>query len=361
MAILLGATTQGCFWLLPLTQPTEVHYAETPDNWKLALQRYKPENLAPEKEPILLVHGIGMNHFTFDLAKERSLAIYLYERGYDVWMLELRDAGDSSHSSIFPGVTHKPTYNFDTMVEIDAPAAIEFVRFTTRQDQVSWVGHSLGAMLGYAYLGLHPDDTAIRTFVAISGPGNFKYKPKAMEFLLKLKQLATLQPKLYSRPLAQLLANNVGWLDNSFSPTKTFLAPQTTVESILWNNEAIDARTMSMVSYNTVSNLSRPLLQQVIGWLETGEFDSADGAVSYEQNLDRIHAPTMIMTGKVDALCPPMAARAVYEKIGTADKTYRIIGTANGATVDYGHLDILMGNEVRKDVFPQIHSWLETH
>ena len=346
---------QGCFWLFPLTEPTELRFATTPDNWKLALHRYKPEQISAEKEPLILVPGFASNRFAFDLARDRSLALYLFERGYDVWMLELRGAGESTTPAYFDmgdwareGVGPPPNYNFDTFVEIDAPTAIEYVRFETRNEKVSWIGHSLGGMIGYAYLGLNPDTDAIRTFIALGAPSSFKLKSQALNFLLQFKGTVNWQPKIYTRLMAQSMSNNLGWLDTRF-------------DAIIWNNEIIDARTMSMAGYNMVTNLSGPLFNQMTGWMETGEFTSADNAINYADNLDRIRVPTLLVSGSVDALCPPLVARETYEKIGTIEKVMRIAGKANGFTGDYGHMGVVIGNRARDDIYPVVFNWLEQH
>ncbi|MEW6774776.1 MAG: alpha/beta fold hydrolase [Bdellovibrionota bacterium] len=362
--LLLGL--QGCFWLWPLTQPTELHYASTPDGWKLALHRYRPEKIAIEKEPVLLIPDFAMNRYNFDIAKDRSLPIYLYEKGYDVWILELRGAGESTKPNIFGMGEKENTYTFDTFVEVDAPAAVEFVRYETRREQLSWVGHSMGAMLGYAYLGLHPGEKTVRSFAALAGPSSFPIRTQAGDFVLKAKALAEMAVKTQtSRLVAQAASNNVGWVDNNFGPIRSFLLlgwdPYLAFESMLWNNEAVDARTQSMVFQNAVANISPNLFNQTIDWMESGEFRSADKNVIYSANLDRIHVPTLVATGKLDAICPPMAAREVFEKLGTLDKALRIVGKANGYSADYGHLDLVIGDRSREDVFPLVFAWLEQH
>lgn len=358
-----GATLlQGCFWLLPVTQPSELHYATTPDNWKLALHRYKPEVVAVEKEPLILVHGYASNRYNFDIAKDRSLPLYLQEKGYDVWILELRGSGESSTAGIMGIGDREHNWNFDTHVEVDAPTAVEFVRYETRREQLSWIGHSMGGMVGYAYLGLRPGDRSIRSFVALSAPATFELKSQALSFLLQFKGLAELGARMRAlRPVAQVSANSIGWLDNNFAEWKGFVAPQTAIESLLWNNETIDARTMSMFAYNAVSNTSPELIMQTLGWIESGNFRSADGLVDYYENIERIQTSTLVMTGKLDTLCPPVAARKVYEKLGTTDKGLRIIGKENGYTGDYGHVDLVVGSRSREDVFPIVFAWLESH
>ena len=56
--------------------PDEIHFATTSDGWRIALFRYRPAaNGQPvAADPVLLVPGIGANHYNFDLTDETSLA-----------------------------------------------------------------------------------------------------------------------------------------------------------------------------------------------------------------------------------------------------------------------------------------------
>src|SRR5438105_3169602 len=71
--------------------PDEIHFARTSDGWRIAVYRHRPERPAgkpgdaatqkdgepPARDPLLLVPGIGANHYNFDLTDDTSLARYL--------------------------------------------------------------------------------------------------------------------------------------------------------------------------------------------------------------------------------------------------------------------------------------------
>ena len=101
----------------------EVHWLTTDDGWRLALTRYRGDT--PRGQPLLLCHGLGANHFIFDVAPRVSLARYLKKRGWDVWLLDLRGVGTSEQPTPFN--QRQWSWNVEDYLEHDIPAAIEYV------------------------------------------------------------------------------------------------------------------------------------------------------------------------------------------------------------------------------------------
>ena len=86
-------------------EPIE-HFIETSDGWRLAAYRYARKT---QRAPILLIHGLGSNRYDVDFPDERiSLAKYLYRKGFDVWVLEMRGAGKSQALSPMKRVQSMP-------------------------------------------------------------------------------------------------------------------------------------------------------------------------------------------------------------------------------------------------------------
>jgi alpha-beta hydrolase superfamily lysophospholipase len=96
----------------PRTTQDEIHFTYASDGWRLALHHYRPRGASPHGEPVLLHHGLASNHFTFDLgvgtedSPVPSIAHWLADRGYDVWVCDLRGRDDSDRPGFFTGVKH---------------------------------------------------------------------------------------------------------------------------------------------------------------------------------------------------------------------------------------------------------------
>ena len=69
----------------------EVHRVPTADGAEIVLEHHATAG----GPPVVLCHGISSNHFFWDLEPGRSLALYLQERGYDVWNMDLRGHGSA--------------------------------------------------------------------------------------------------------------------------------------------------------------------------------------------------------------------------------------------------------------------------
>lgn len=55
---------------------------------------------------------------------------------------------------------------------------------------------------------------------------------------------------------------------------------------------------------------------------------------------------------------PELNARYVFERLGSADKEFRVFGTAQGDSFDYGHDDLTFGLHASRDVFPAVAAWV---
>jgi len=86
---------------------TRVESVLTEDGVELKLKRYVSEGA----QPVLLVHGFFANGYCFDLPHQNhNMALYLAERGYDVWVASFRGCGREPYRciGIIPSTTSPP-------------------------------------------------------------------------------------------------------------------------------------------------------------------------------------------------------------------------------------------------------------
>ncbi|MEK7485500.1 MAG: alpha/beta fold hydrolase [Planctomycetota bacterium] len=120
--------------------------AMTSDGVLLAIKRYRNDGATP----IILQHGLAQNLYVWDLpVSGQSLAVYLAERGFDVWIPSLRGGGQGEYTSEDVGGAWD--WSIDDFAIFDVPAIISKVSDSTGKKPF-WVGHSMGGMIAYAYL-----------------------------------------------------------------------------------------------------------------------------------------------------------------------------------------------------------------
>lgn len=335
------------------------YLVSTPDGWTIALHRYEPKRApASPRLPVVLCHGLGYNSRFWDLTPANNLAGYLAQRGFDVWLVDLRGSGFSTR----PGwaILHGPQFHplrilqtrfdkinwtIDDHVLHDLPAAIDRVKQETGRPAVHFVGHSLGGICAYGYLA-RTQRNDIHTLVTIgsavtgSGPLN-----RRLQMGMRLgKALSMVSQRLTS----QWTSLGAGYVH---SPT----------DVLFFNVDNMYPTTIALLHGHVAEDVSQPTLDQQLGMFAQGELRSVDGRFSYARSLGRIRVPVLLVGGKVDNLASVEAVRYVYRHVGSAEKTLVVCARANGFAVDYGHDDMILGIHAPQEVFPRVADWLHNH
>jgi pimeloyl-ACP methyl ester carboxylesterase len=325
---LLLAVLHHFFWRWRLAAPTredEVLQASTRDGWTLYLGRRRPR-APPRTPPVLLVHGIAMNRQAFDFGVERySVAAFLSRAGFDCFTLDLRGHGRSRRG---PG----RRWTLDTYLREDLPAAFDAIRAATGEEQVLYVGHSQGAILGMAACGLHP--TRIAGLVALAGPAHYHAQPR----LARLVRLRHLGLGRFLRELALMTAPFSG----------------------VWHppllDLAVDRRNVDPAVYRRLLargrvDLQRGVLGQFAAVARVDSLRSAGGAVGDRALLPTCRQPALFVSGEKDGIAPPEVVEASCRDWGGPKRHARI---GHG----YGHADVLIGRGAPEIVFPVLRDFL---
>ena len=105
---------------------------------RLQLRRWAGAGVPAGRTPVLLLHGASANHGTFTVqnagdASWRALAPWLFERGFDPWLLDWRGSSlvvaDLENR---PSLEHQVSYNFNRAAAEDLPGAIRQMRSAGR-------------------------------------------------------------------------------------------------------------------------------------------------------------------------------------------------------------------------------------
>ena len=322
-------------------------FFRTRDGWKLAVYHYPSADRNSPWGPVVVCHGLGASRYNVDAPyPEISPAKYLHERGHDVWVVELRGAGASRPAGLFS--SRRRQYDFDDYVHRDVPCIIRNVLDHTGAESLHWLGHSMGGMVAYAAMEYY-NQRLFRSVVTVASPAFTDIKHPAVDLLFKMRFMLNLLPWVPYTPLAKVGA----------------LFPRLllkTVGPVVANPENMDPKHIRTLAWHVPSNLPANLLRQFAEWYGgEGGFSRTDGLLDYYAHLDRITAPVLIIAGAGDRLTPVGDLQFVFDSIGSEDKRFLICGKQQGFAVDYGHIDMILGTHARREVYPHISGWIESH
>ena len=109
---------------------------------------------------------------------------------------------------------------------------------------------------------------------------------------------------------------------------------------------------------NLVSSMGYRLLRQLDDWGRNDAFRSRDGQINYRERLRQVTTPVLVMGGSQDALATPRAVLRQAELLASEDKTVMLFGRDNGDVLDYGHGDLIFGENAPLEVYPRILRWV---
>jgi choline dehydrogenase-like flavoprotein len=333
---------------LRLGEP-EIHTATTHDNVDLRLTRYK----GGSKGPVILSPGYGTS--TFALATdtvETNFPEYLYERGYDVWLLDYRA------SPALPSAAHQ--YTADEIATHDYPTAVEKVREVSGADDVQVTAHCVGSMsLNMALAaGLKGVRSAICSQVALH--------PQVVP-------LVRLKTKLHLASLVK--ASGTKTMTSDYDPHHIadravelgmHLYPRERCDSpvcrriIFIYGEVFRHDQLNEETHDAVPEMfgvaNMTFFEHMSMIFNKGHVVDAQGEETYITNVDNMTVPITFIHGERNNFFPPE---------GT-ERTYDLLVKTNGPELyrrivfpGYAHMDHFMGKNAARDVFPRLHLELE--
>ncbi len=353
LVALVASWLHYVYWVrrFTLELPYElVERVETPDGSAIELRRLPRGHGASDaargqgeaSPPVLLVHGIALNHRNNDLTEDLSLGRALSKAGRDVWLLTLRSGRDDL------GFFEERRVSFERMAKHDLPIGVAEVLRRTGASQLDYVGFSMGGMLLYASLGRFVPEAQVRRVAIIGSPASIE-PPLAM--LSRVARLVPgwLVPTLRLRIVSRFLAFMAEWI-------------RTPIHRWVYDPDNVEPGTAPYAMVNGFVNIPHPLATEFIRW-------AADhGVVRFEgtpvtETLRAVRTPVFFVAGAGDRIAPPRAVRRAFEAWGAdadveVDKQFTLVGIETGAAADYGHGDLAIGRFAEQDVFDPVRGFL---
>jgi pimeloyl-ACP methyl ester carboxylesterase len=316
----------------------ELHAVSTEDGWNIQLFRRKSSE-APG-EPVLLVHGLAANRLNFEAPRGQAIVDTLVADGYDCWLVELR----SCESATPPDGRDLGDVSFDDYLYKDLPAAIDYIRATTGHDKVHWVGHSMGAMLLYAYNAVFGSEL-LASGTALGAPAGFKnvtYAPPALLFRLNMAAPKTVRTFL-----------------KAVAPIARVFGPGFHAFPVNWNNVHPDIDTG--VLFNMVEAVPPQVASELGEWLSTGNWRIRGRQVDITEKFGEAGLPLLMICGKGDPLTPEIPMRRFFDALPGKDKQFVLLSKKNEVSADYGHVDLLFGKHGTEEVYLPALQWIQNH
>ncbi|MBI2930727.1 MAG: alpha/beta fold hydrolase [Planctomycetes bacterium] len=347
----LGVRSQG-----PAV-PKSAYFTQTEDGWRIAVQRYTRSEGPAYAQPVILSGGALTSHFIFDVDPQHSLAQELARAGFDVWTFDIRGTGDSQSpkvSDIFGW-----TFSIDHFIKYDAPAVVQFVRQMTGALQVNWVGHGVGATMMFGYLERR-DPAHVRNAVSIGGAGMVSdedsLKSGLADFLFQIGTiLLPLIPPNMPLPMKWAMDKLMGEDPWRWMGIATGL--DSSAGRLFWNPEAMNPNQVYQFLRKALPNTSTNVVKQYLRWARDRRCVGNDG-YDYTANLRQVTTPLCVLIGVSDQMVTPADSQFVYQRVSSTDKVYKVCGKATGHTVDFGHVDMLVGTKARAEVYQHVLDFL---
>ncbi len=324
--------------------------APGPGEW-LRLTRYQ----GGTKGPVLLAPGFGMSTAAFVIDTiETSLAEYLVEHGYDVWLLDFRWSPDLASARIH--------FSMDDVAQTDWPTAVDEVRHRTGAASVQVIAHCMGSM-SLLMAGLHGMSgvrAAVCSQVTTHPVATRWQRGKVAARVPKILEgigLRTIAPD--ARPTAADMALDLAlrlspvpseercssavcrWIFAFYGPTHTHGQLNAATHADL-------GRLFGVADLGALDHIGR--------MIHTGRSVDRHGRDVYLPHVERLAYPILFLAGDRNRIFLP----------GTSARTLRWLQEANDPTLyrrvvlqDYAHLDGFIGRNAARDVFPHMLEQLE--
>lgn len=284
---------------------------------------------APRRPPVMLVHGLAQNRFTWRVS-QRSMSAFLAERGYEVLNVELRGHGRSREAGA-GNARAFADYVDDVRRVTEALDAAPFA-----------VGHSLGG----GVLAAAATEVELRGLVHLAGVFSFARHNRTLRGIarlsLALEELLTLAPLRASTGWAgELLGKAYGLTDLAgYGLPLAGWVPGSMERDLL---EERLARGFDWTSIEVWLQMSR--------WARGAPFQWAEPFAALD-------LPLFVVAGDHDRLLPPEDARVCFEASGSRDKQFLALNLFDHGA-HFGHVDLILGKRAPELVWQPIVDWLD--
>lgn len=139
--------------------PLEEHKVVTQDGYILNMHRIPSRQDGGYRPVVFLMHGIVESSISWLLlGPQKALAFVLADRGFDVWMGNVRgNEYAHTHTTLNSSMSEYWQFSWEEIAVYDLPAMIDYILQATKQQSLYYVGHSQGTTVGYVMCSMRPE------------------------------------------------------------------------------------------------------------------------------------------------------------------------------------------------------------
>jgi poly(3-hydroxyalkanoate) synthetase len=288
----------------------------TRDGTRLDVEQHGSGNRSDDA--VILCHGIIQNVKAFAVPSF-SVIDLLVSHGFTVYALNLRGRrGESAH------------HDLGTYVDEDAAAVVDVV--ASRHRSVSWIGHSMGGLIGVSI------ERPLHAVVALASPllpGDARLRELSVDkALFKLSRLLASKTRAFP---GRQYAGVFSLLRNAIERGLPWPLP-------LWKPGSFDDDDLVFTLRHAFSSDGHHVLADLCQLaMENGQ---RAGRVPVSDRLRALKSPLLCVAGAVDGIAPADSVHALFSRAGSPVKRY--------LEVDAGHIDLITGRRARADVWEPV-------
>ncbi len=328
----------------------ELHPFITLDDTLLRLTRYQ----GGRKGPVILSPGFGTSTLAFTVdTVDTNLPEFLFAQGYDVWLFDYRAS---------PALASASTqFTLDDIATKDYPAAVNKVREVSGADTVQTIVHCIGSMtfLMAMLAGLKGVRSAVcsaLSFYPITTPLNELKAGLKLGNLVTLLGLETLttefDPDKWQDQLGDAILKHSPTDKWSKNPVERRI--QMMYGEVYKQEQLNEATRRAIPEMFGVANLTT--FNQIAMLVRKGKILNNKGKDVYLPHLERLALPVTFVHGAENNLFLPEGTLKTLKTLAAHNdaKHYAHIMFPN-----YAHMDLFVGKDAAKDIYPTIVAELE--
>lgn len=304
----------------------------------------------PTREPVLLVHGAGVRAEIFRPPTRRTIVDALIDDGWDVWLLNWRASIDLD----------PVPWTLDDAAAWDHPAAVEYVVRATRSPEMKAIIHCQGStsFAMAATAGLLPQVTTIVSNAVSLHPVIPPFSVFKIRRLRPLIQSFTpyLNPAWGDEPDTPFAHATRAVVNLTHRECRNDVCRQVSFtygsgRPALWSHANLDRDTHEWIR-GEFSKVPMSFFAQMDASVRAGHLVSVsrrDGLPSeYGVAPPRTHARWVLFAGRDNRCFLPESQERTFSWLDAHEPGRHALHVVPG----YGHLDVFLGRNAARDVFP---------